>query len=129
MKHWLVALMMVFVGGISAGSCAQGGKVDTGTDTSAAAGSGGGTSAAGPGGAGGTSTMQGTGGGTSSSAGAGGGGGVGMNPCEGVLCDTPPPNECDGTDLKVYVDVGTCDAGACTYGSMKESCPNGCSAG
>ncbi len=121
MKHWLVALMMVFVGGAAAVSCAKGGTVDP---SEVSTGAGGGTGATGSGGAGGTSTAQGSGGTTSGSGGSGG-----MNPCEGVLCDMPPPNECDGAGLKVYATVGTCDGGACTYGATTESCPNGCSGG
>jgi hypothetical protein len=124
MKHWLVVLMTVFVGGVCAASCATGTKLEV-TETSS--GSAGGTGAAGPGGAGGTATTQGTGADQTTSSSGGSGGAA--NPCEGVPCDTPPANECDGPDLKVYATVGTCDGGACTYGASTESCPNGCEGG
>jgi hypothetical protein len=50
------------------------------------------------------------------------------NPCQGLVCDKPPPNTCaDPTHLTVYNPSGTCDQGTCNYGSHQELCQYGCS--
>lgn len=52
-----------------------------------------------------------------------------VNPCEGVTCNTPPPNECaDENQLRVYSTNGTCDNGTCSYSAQLVDCPNGCTA-
>ena len=38
-----------------------------------------------------------------------------VDPCEGLLCNTPPANECDGNSVVVYGEAGTCSAGVCSY--------------
>lgn len=49
------------------------------------------------------------------------------DPCMGVACNTPPPNDCVSVDtLLVYDTKGTCDAGACSYGSHEQACEFGC---
>ncbi len=37
------------------------------------------------------------------------------NLCDGVTCDTPPDNYCNGSYLHSYYDTGTCYAGVCNY--------------
>jgi Cys-rich repeat protein len=52
------------------------------------------------------------------------------NPCVGVVCSTPPANECASTtQLKVYSPSGTCDQGTCSYASSLTTCAFGCSQG
>ena len=42
-------------------------------------------------------------------------------------CQTPPPNACEGDTLRTYHDPnGSCVAGACSYRSTTQVCPNGC---
>ena len=51
------------------------------------------------------------------------------NPCQGMTCNAPPPNECENeNELRTYNASGTCDAGTCSYGSQLVACPNGCDA-
>src|SRR5262245_25518516 len=96
---WLLCIAL-------AASCARGNDVGQ-EETSSASGGGGGP---GQGGA----SASGAGGGTA-------------NPCEGVTCNTPPPNTCaDAGNLTVYAPMGTCAGGQCNYGSSKVPCPNGC---
>jgi len=49
--------------------------------------------------------------------------------CEDVVCDSPPPNSCDGNILTEYEDEGTCVEGECVYESTTEECAAGCVAG
>jgi hypothetical protein len=51
------------------------------------------------------------------------------DPCDGVMCDQPPDNECVGSEtLRVYHRQGTCmqDNGKCTYGFDDIECQKGC---
>ena len=55
------------------------------------------------------------------------------DPCAGISCNTPPPNECiDLKTPKIYNSVGTCSSGQCAYtfstsqcGSKTLTCPDG----
>jgi hypothetical protein len=38
-----------------------------------------------------------------------------VDPCEGLLCNSPPANECAGNSVAEYGTTGTCAAGLCTY--------------
>lgn len=52
------------------------------------------------------------------------------NPCQGVVCNTPPASTCaDATHLRVYSATGTCEAGSCLYTSSQTTCTAGCAAG
>ncbi|MGE3672304.1 MAG: hypothetical protein AB7K71_21725 [Polyangiaceae bacterium] len=51
------------------------------------------------------------------------------DPCAGVTCNTPPQNQCSGSDLIAYDPQGTCNGGNCEYTSMTLTCADGCSAG
>lgn len=52
------------------------------------------------------------------------------NPCEGVVCNGPPANECvDATTIKVYSPVGTCGKLGCKYADQIKACPHGCKDG
>jgi Cys-rich repeat protein len=133
MRGWLGAFLVPLVVGFIAWSCAAGSLVDQhGVGGAAGATS----TSTGKGGAGGgtMSTSSGSGGSGSGGSATGGsatGGSDGgtVNPCEGVPCDTPPPNQCNGSDLVTYASVGTCSGGQCTYNDMTQPCPNGCSNG
>ncbi|MBX3125614.1 MAG: hypothetical protein KF718_02820 [Polyangiaceae bacterium] len=121
MVRWRVLVALAF--GSVAVQCAEGATVD-------AVPQGGGSGASGASGAAGLD--GGPTGGAAGGAGVSSGGQSGSdggNSCAGVACTTPPANECAGADLKVYAEVGTCDAGSCSYGSQTETCPGGCSAG
>ena len=51
------------------------------------------------------------------------------DPCEDVLCSTPPANYCDGDSAVVYANDGTCADGSCSYTSQTVICDEGCSDG
>ena len=51
------------------------------------------------------------------------------DPCDGVDCNTPPADYCDGDSLVVYAVEGTCADGSCSYTSQTELCDDGCSNG
>ncbi|MCP4602102.1 MAG: hypothetical protein GY847_16565 [Proteobacteria bacterium] len=52
------------------------------------------------------------------------------DPCDDVVCSTPPENECaDSDNLRVYEQTGTCDSGDCSYGSSLILCDFGCDSG
>jgi RHS repeat-associated protein len=52
------------------------------------------------------------------------------DPCEGIVCDTPPVSYCQGSDtLVVYEVPGVCDAGTCSYSTHEEVCQFGCDSG
>ncbi|MCK5805400.1 MAG: SUMF1/EgtB/PvdO family nonheme iron enzyme, partial [Lentisphaeria bacterium] len=51
------------------------------------------------------------------------------DPCEDVLCNTPPANYCDGDSAVVYANDGTCADGSCSYTSQTVVCDEGCSDG
>lgn len=40
---------------------------------------------------------------------------VDANPCEGIVCASPPPPVCDGSARFTFAPTGTCDAGTCRY--------------
>jgi Cys-rich repeat protein len=131
-------------------SCAEGSALDA-----ASGGAGGGAATAGQGGAtgdgSGGSTATGGSDGSSGTAGTSGGTGDGAigsggsgaadaapdqqsdvitNPCEGVVCNTPPANVCANANaLSVYNSTGTCDQGQCSYTSQPTTCPEGCANG
>jgi hypothetical protein len=49
------------------------------------------------------------------------------DPCDGVVCDDPPNDECtDSVHLLVYEDTGSCDGGLCSYIAAENLCPHGC---
>ena len=37
------------------------------------------------------------------------------DPCAGVTCNTPPPNDCDGETARTFAAVGACSLGSCSY--------------
>lgn len=51
------------------------------------------------------------------------------DPCEDVVCDTPPAADCDGGSMRTYSGPGTCDMGTCTYPTIVVPCPSGCADG
>ncbi len=51
------------------------------------------------------------------------------DPCEGIICDTPPPRHCEGDELVVWDASGSCTNGACEYPSQRLACESGCSDG
>ena len=51
------------------------------------------------------------------------------DPCEDVVCDSPPPADCAGDAVRTYTAPGTCDSGSCTYPSTSTPCPDGCADG
>lgn len=56
------------------------------------------------------------------------------DPCTGITCETPPPDECKDADtLIVYDTQGTCDSSSgqaeCAYGDTIEPCEFGCDNG
>jgi hypothetical protein len=56
------------------------------------------------------------------------------DPCAGITCDTPPPDECrDAYNLIVYDAQGTCESpggqAECVYGDTIVPCEFGCVAG
>jgi hypothetical protein len=56
--------------------------------------------------------------------------GGGVDPCEGVTCDSPPVTSCaNGTQLESYASAGECVAGVCEYSALKTECVFGCAAG
>lgn len=55
---------------------------------------------------------------------------VGADPCQGVVCSTPPAPTCiDGKTLRRYAFVGTCHDGTCRYDEQQESCKGSCLGG
>jgi hypothetical protein len=52
-----------------------------------------------------------------------------QDPCEGVVCESPPATTCvDDTTQRTFADVGECSTGACSYDHDDVDCPAGCSA-
>lgn len=45
-----------------------------------------------------------------------------VDPCEDVVCDDPPPAECDGDTVITWADDGTCDDGECVYEPSGSDC-------
>lgn len=44
------------------------------------------------------------------------------DPCEGVVCNTPPDPICNGLNAVSYDDIGVCVAGTCEYGELSVGC-------
>lgn len=44
------------------------------------------------------------------------------DPCEGVVCDSPPADSCVGNSVKKYSSTGTCSGGTCSYSSTESPC-------
>ncbi len=44
-----------------------------------------------------------------------GGSGDPDNPCDSTTCNNPPPPVCDGDEVVVFADSGTCEDGECFY--------------
>jgi plastocyanin len=60
----------------------------------------------------------------------GGGVCVDADPCDGVVCDTPPAAGCDGNSAMTYGAGGTCAAGVCEYTESSTDCGDDvCNAG
>lgn len=52
------------------------------------------------------------------------------NPCQGVTCNGPPPNECvDATTIRAYSPNGTCGKDGCKYTAQLKACAHGCKDG
>lgn len=52
------------------------------------------------------------------------------DPCSGVVCNTPPVNNCkDANTLEAFNPTGVCSVGVCLYSSHDEPCTWGCSMG
>jgi hypothetical protein len=45
-----------------------------------------------------------------------------VDPCVGLTCSSPPPNECDANVAVAYANPGTCAAGECGYPSTRTDC-------
>lgn len=48
------------------------------------------------------------------------------DPCEDVVCDSPPADDCDGDAARTYSTPGSCDMGVCEYPSSSLPCTSGC---
>lgn len=46
------------------------------------------------------------------------------NPCDGVVCSSPPPGLCDGLDAISFSAPGHCSYGECLYRASRERCPD-----
>ncbi len=56
-----------------------------------------------------------------------GAGGGAPNPCDGVVCSTPPARRClNAQTLATFEPAGVCDQGACRYTERFETCASGC---
>lgn len=42
--------------------------------------------------------------------------------CDGVVCNTPPVNFCDGTTSVAFAAVGVCSGGVCDYEETRQDC-------
>jgi hypothetical protein len=52
------------------------------------------------------------------------------DPCEGVTCESPPPNACASpTSVQVYSAFGSCGDGGCAYGYVEIPCATSCAGG
>ncbi len=51
----------------------------------------------------------------------------GVDPCDGVVCNTPPDDQCmQGSILRQYQQTGTCNGGDCEYPYSDHPCQYGC---
>jgi hypothetical protein len=98
-----------FGAGGKSGAGGQGGSVSGGTAI---------------GSTGATGNMSGAeGGGASEMAEAGAGGAAREDLCEGVKCETPPPNDCkSSSEFQSYDRTGSCEDGVCSYVSHQIAC-------
>jgi len=48
------------------------------------------------------------------------------DPCAGVVCDNPPPDECTAANTRRTYLAGSCDQGSCVYPHLDVYCENGC---
>lgn len=48
--------------------------------------------------------------------------GVCIGPCDGVACNTPPPQRCDGPVAITYAVAGECADGVCSYDESRRDC-------
>ena len=46
----------------------------------------------------------------------------GTDPCDGITCNAPPADACEGNTALSYAQTGTCDAGDCTYTQTQTDC-------
>jgi alpha-tubulin suppressor-like RCC1 family protein len=55
---------------------------------------------------------------------------VGDDPCNGIVCITPPQSYCaNASTRRSYSAAGTCQGGMCSYAATDTGCTNGCSQG
>ncbi len=54
---------------------------------------------------------------------------VNQDPCQGVVCNTPPAAVCMGNVARTFAATGTCAAGTCSYQATDVTCPGGCANG
>ena len=45
-----------------------------------------------------------------------------IDPCQGVVCNTPPSRSCQGPEAVSYVSPGMCQGGSCVYAEVREAC-------
>lgn len=45
-----------------------------------------------------------------------------VDPCEGIVCNTPPGAVCNGGTLEGWAPLGICELGACSYTRVNTSC-------
>ena len=45
-----------------------------------------------------------------------------VHPCMGVVCDDPPADVCAASMIVYFEDIGTCDAGECSYSATNFDC-------
>lgn len=111
-----------FATGGNSGAGGQGGSA--GTSGGNVSGGESGTGAIGGGGASGSSQMGEAGAGGSSEMGEAGAGGVApVDLCKGVVCETPPANDCNsGAEFQSYDMTGSCADGVCSYVSHRVAC-------
>lgn len=51
------------------------------------------------------------------------------DPCEGIVCNDPPPDGCDGEQIRNWSETGTCVDGECKYDHDSTYCKFGCADG
>lgn len=118
MKSGVIAGVLALVAVLSCGNDGR----EFGTGGGAGTAAQGGDDSAGSGGSAGSSSVDEAGGGSGGQnppdgdAGAGAAADPGEDLCVGKVCDSPPAGEClSGTEFQTYDQIGSCDAGACSY--------------
>ncbi len=48
-----------------------------------------------------------------------------VDPCENIVCDSPPSPTCDGNSIITYANDGSCSQGVCAYESSESACEAG----